>query len=168
MAPAPHSIPADLEESCRRCIATESHFEQQIVLAAGEPALEARWRYRTETIWHGELKRYLHCPRRQIFTQALPPNVRSFWSGYKGFWGIWGVGYLQRKERKRRHKLLDIGDMQDMGGIRGVKGIKGIEGIGGIRVIFRLIQQRHYPLPHHGPALINVAVRITHHSGIGT
>lgn len=42
MAPAPDGHAADAEEPRRRCVAAKDHFEQEIMPAAGKPALEAR------------------------------------------------------------------------------------------------------------------------------
>jgi hypothetical protein len=52
MTPAPDGHAADTEDPRGGAIASEGHFEDQIVLATGESAFKARWGYWFGTQWH--------------------------------------------------------------------------------------------------------------------
>jgi hypothetical protein len=63
-------IPPNLHfgEAKRPCCCTigaKGDFEREIILAAGQPAFEARSRYELGTLWHEVIVRWLRDPRRK-------------------------------------------------------------------------------------------------------
>jgi len=54
VAPTPDGHFTDSEEPRRRCVAAKHDSEQKIMLAAGEPAFEARSSYDFGTRWHDD------------------------------------------------------------------------------------------------------------------